>query len=488
MSDFNSQINDLIEYQKLIVKLEEALKSKEEENQKIIKFNSDLKDLNNEIKIELNNQSQKIIQLYSEIKNIKKNYENQINTLNITHENEKKKYNEKIMELSAYNPVNQEVKIKNDLESKYKIIIKNKDLEISNLKEEINELKENLALKEKELSILKINFNEQLYTERETHSSQIKNLITKLSNQINLGKADKEKEILKEISLNTKHNDEKTEMLHNELNKIREEKTKNEIKYNKELFDLDTKLKKEIDMNEILNNDINYFQESFEKIKISLSDKDFEINKFEEENKKLYQNNESLMINIKEKEKLIQEQIKGLNELKKNYKLTLNDQKLQIEENKNLKIKIAELEDKINQEQKEEKNENGNVLLHSSDNIILYKDAYQETREKYRRLLQEQKIKNSEIEAKNEEIKSLNNYLQKIKNGLNGNYRNGDLVKKHRELNQKKNYYKQKCINANKYIMTIYNMLTNEQKQNLENKGFIFSKFNDNNSESSKEN
>ena len=49
------------------------------------------------------------------------------------------------MELSAYNPQNQEIKIKNDLETKYKIIIKNKDLQISNLNEEINELKENLS-------------------------------------------------------------------------------------------------------------------------------------------------------------------------------------------------------------------------------------------------------------------------------------------------------------------------------------------------------
>ena len=148
MSDFSSQINDLIEYKKLVVKLEEALKLKEDENQKILKTNSELKDLTNEMKIELNKQSQKIIQQYTQLKNISKNYENQINELNIAHENEKQKYDEKIMELSAYNPHNQEIKIKNDLEAKYKIIIKNKDLEIANLNEEINDLKENLSLKE----------------------------------------------------------------------------------------------------------------------------------------------------------------------------------------------------------------------------------------------------------------------------------------------------------------------------------------------------
>jgi len=60
MSDFSSQINDLIEYKKLVVKLEETLKLKEEENQKILKMNSDLKDFSDEMKKELNNQSQKI--------------------------------------------------------------------------------------------------------------------------------------------------------------------------------------------------------------------------------------------------------------------------------------------------------------------------------------------------------------------------------------------------------------------------------------------
>ena len=144
MSDLESQIKDLIEYKKLKVKLESELKLKEEENQKILKRNKELKELVEEMEKELANQSQKYIQLYTENKNISKVYENKINSLNEAHENEKLKYNEKILELSSYNPHNQEMKIKNDLESKYKNIIKNKDLEITNLNNEILELKENL--------------------------------------------------------------------------------------------------------------------------------------------------------------------------------------------------------------------------------------------------------------------------------------------------------------------------------------------------------
>ena len=476
MSDFNSQINDLIEYKKLVVKLEEALKLKEDENQKILKINSELKELNNEMRIVMNNQNQKIIQQYSEIKNISKNYENQINTLNISHENEKQKYDEKIFELSAYNPHNHEIKIKKDIEEKYKLIIKNKDLEISNLSEELNELKDNLTLKEKELNMLKINFNEQLYTERDTHSYQMKDLLTKISNQNNLEKADEEKEILKEFKLSIKQNEEKIEILQKELENERKEKAQNEIKYNKELFDLDTKLKEEIDKNQILNDDINNFKEIFEKIKISISDNEFEMNKIDEENKKLMENKESLIIDIKEKENLIQDKIEELNNIKKNYKKILNENKIQKEENKNLQKKITDLEEKLN---KEQKFENENTLLNSAENVKLYKEAYDETREKYRKLIQEQKKMQSEIERKNEEIKNLNNYLEKIKKtSVKEKYGNEYFVSKYREVNTKKNYYKQQCKNANIYINKIFNILTNEQKQNLENSGIIFSKLN----------
>ena len=57
MSDLESQIKDLIEYKKLKVKLESELKLKEEENQKILKRNKELKELAEEMEKELANQS-----------------------------------------------------------------------------------------------------------------------------------------------------------------------------------------------------------------------------------------------------------------------------------------------------------------------------------------------------------------------------------------------------------------------------------------------
>ena len=210
--------------------------------------------------------------------------------------------------------------------------------------------------------------------------------------------------------------------------------------------------------------------------------KDERINKLIEENKKINQDKENLMLNIQEKENLIEEQIIGLNELKKNYKLINNDIKIKKEENKNLTKKISELEEQLNKEQKPD---NDNMILNSlnatKENENLFKEAYEEIREKYRRLMQEQTKNISEIESKNEEIKNLKNHLKRLKK--ENNYGNEDIVRKYTEINLKKNYYKQQCKNANQYILKIFELLTNEQKQKLKNEGIFLNNFN--NSESS---
>ena len=180
MSDLNNQIEDLIEHKKLVIKLEEALKQKDFENSKLIKVNKDLKDFCEELKSELNQEKIKIISQYSEIKNIIKKYEHQIESLNSEHEKQIQKYDEKIYKLSSYNPQILPEQIKSELESKYNNILKNKDLQILNLNNEIKELTENISLNKTELDLLKKNLNYQLETERDTHSFQMKDLLSKL--------------------------------------------------------------------------------------------------------------------------------------------------------------------------------------------------------------------------------------------------------------------------------------------------------------------
>ena len=69
------------------------------------------------MKSELNTQNQKLLSQYSEIKNITKTYEQKIKTINNDFEKQKQKYEEKILELSSYNPQNQNGQIKKEYSS-----------------------------------------------------------------------------------------------------------------------------------------------------------------------------------------------------------------------------------------------------------------------------------------------------------------------------------------------------------------------------------
>ena len=316
MSDFNDQLDDLLEYRKLVIKLEEALKQKDLENTKLSKINQDLTNFCNEMKSELNEQSSKLISKYSEIKNLTKKYEQQINNLNSEHEKEKQKYDEKIFELSSYNPQVQSSQIKNELESKYNLILKNKDSEITKLKNEINELKQNITLKETELKLLKKNLNDQLNTERETHLFQINDLLSKFNIQKEIEKSDNEKNILEELKLTIRNNEEKNELLYKQMEDIRKEKNSNEILYNRNIFELETKLKEEKFSNAILNDEKNGLNEDFNNLKKILMEKDYEINQIKEEYQKLFEEKNDLIKILEQKYENEEEMKKDLQNLK----------------------------------------------------------------------------------------------------------------------------------------------------------------------------
>ena len=94
-------------------------------------------------------------------------------------------------------------------------------------------------------------------------------------------------------------------------------------------------------------------------------DNSLEINRLNEININLNKEKESLMMNIQEKDDILEQQKKGLNELKHIIKLKSNDYEFIIEENQNLKNQIIELEEKLNKEQKPDKDNN----LYSSNEM-----------------------------------------------------------------------------------------------------------------------
>ena len=347
MSDFDAQIEDLIEYKKLNVKLEEALKQKDLENEKLSKIISDLKKLCEEMKKELNDQNSKIIEQYTEIKTLTKKHEKEIISLNDEHEKQKQKYDEKILELSSYNPEYQESQRKLELESKYDNIIKNKDLQIQSLNKEIEKLNQNISSKETELNLLKKNFAEQLNTEREVHSFQMNDLLSKLYNQNELEKVNDEKTIFEELKLAVKSSEEKNELLYKQLGDVRKEKIYNEIENNKKIFDLELKIKEEKMNYNILNDENESIKEDVAEIKRKLLKYEIDKHLLEEENQKLNGENDDLKRSIEEGYENEEEMRRLVHLLKKSIKNLSIENRLKNDENSILQQKVLDMEQKL---------------------------------------------------------------------------------------------------------------------------------------------
>ena len=319
MSKFSEEIEDLIEYKKLVVKLEEALKQKDSENMELSKMNLDLKRICDEIKAELDNKNEIILKQITEIKNLKKKYEKEINDINIENEKQKQKYEEKILELSLQNSKKDNIILQNEIETKYKLMLKNKETEIENLKNEINDIKANLILKEKELETIKKNLVEELYTEREIHSLQMKDLLGKIHNAEEKDRNNEEKTILEELKSNIKYNDDKNAILYKELENVRKEKNKIEIEFNKKIFELETELKEEKFNNKIILEEREKILETIRNIRKAILEKDLEVREGKMINQKLIEEIDNLQ---KENEEKDEKQNKVKNELrllKKNF-------------------------------------------------------------------------------------------------------------------------------------------------------------------------
>lgn len=348
MSDFNAQIEDLIEYKKLNVKLEEALKQKDLENEKLTKIISDLKKLCEDMKKELNEQNSKIIEQYTQIKTLTKNHDKEIISLNDEHEKQKQKYDEKILELSAYNPEYQESQRRLELESKYDNVIKNKDQQIQDLNNEIEKLKQNISSKDTELDQLKKTFTEQLNTEREVHSFQMNDLLSKLYNQNKLERVNEEKAIFEELKLAVKSSEEKNELLYQQLENLRKEKIYNEIENNKKIFDLEIKIKEEKMNYNILNEQNENILEDVAGIKKKVLKFEIDKNLLEEENQKLNEENNDLKKSIQESYEIEEDMRKLVNLLKKSIKNLSIENKLRDNENSILQQKVLDMEQKLN--------------------------------------------------------------------------------------------------------------------------------------------
>ena len=184
----------------------------------------------------------------------------------------------------------------------------------------------------------------------------------------------------------------------------------------------------------------------------------------------------------------IQKDLDNLRELVQKYENDqIINQKIKKQTDEKNKNRINELQKKL-EESKEKLNnfaesnnlksninyinytENNN--FENNNNINIYKIEYEKIHQKYNLLLIEQKMKVTDLKQKEEENETLNENLREvIKKEKQRKEKYYQLKEKYKILLEKKERYKDISKIAKRKIENVVNLLTPEQKKNIEKEG-----------------
>ena len=322
--NFNYLLDELKEYKKLSIKLEEELKKNQNKISNLLNSNDELKSIiskNNIDKKDMQKQIDDLIEKNAELSDKNNLLEEHLNNINIQYKDE-----------SNF------LKIRNDLfankdDNQIELTLKLKEEEIDFLKKEILLLKEDKNQLEFELNNIKKNFNSELIKrEKEKRDLYEKNL-----EEIQIEKDEGNqfyKCIYEDLNqlINLNKNNIEIGKLEKEMNENRKEK-ENEIKILKnKFFD---------DKNELMNQNAIILKD-LESMKNKLSLKDIQLINIQKEIDKMDLNNKKLE----------------------------NQNVLIINENIQLKNEINDLEEKIGELQK--------LIKRREDEFLLEKNEYKE--------------------------------------------------------------------------------------------------------------
>ena len=416
------------ELRKALNKLENELQKKDYELNLITNLYQDLKSLNEKARKECDDLNIKLNTVRVDMRNMEKNYQSEIESMKLNFSKETEIYNNKILKLSEYNPVNIQKNIEYKIENKYKQNISLKDKEIEDLSNKLSQVEQKFELLLAEYEEYKIQTQNEFDTQKIFHQNEMNNLLEKLrlSEDMNLNRDNDNGDntenfiqIKKELD-NTRN---QVNELNNEIDKLRHDKElliieKNEHKINliKERDSRNFNNKNlELNLNKA-NNTIENLNREIDMLNISLKERDFKISDLLKQNQDL---NEKLANkNIEEEEtKNIIQNIKNImmtNE-EENHKKMLEDEKLRKES--------------IFKQNKEKEN-----MQKQIDDLTL-------------------KLK----DAKSNKITKEVNY-----DGNNKVYK--DLKLKLKMMTEKKNEYKLKCKIANENLKQIIDKLDENQQ------------------------
>ena len=522
-----SNFEEILEYKKSISKLENTIQQKEIELTSSKKLCEDLKKMNEILRKQNNEENSKIIELRNELENKEKYYYNEISRIKLENERKEQIYKDQISKLSSYNPEGQKNKIQNEIEMKYKQILNQKDNELDEQLNNINDIKKKYELLTTEYENFKNEAFRELNTQKEVHKNEINGLKIQMQNEKNSSNVDKDifKEMKNELDLTRNE----INQLNLEIEKLRKEKElltieKNELNMinlntvDKEKFAnqmLSTENEKNKDLLESMKNEIKNYQNNLGLKELEIKDLMNEkyslmkqINEYDAEFQDLRSEVIMLRTLIETRDREILNSLnlsnKEINdglEREKNY---MNKYKREIDdlssELKNTKINYKNYYEKasidlhsaqrdyhIVNEEKKLLNKRINDVLEELEFIkkdyenkvravTNYQREYENMEIKYREICRNDiELKNS-LNEKNKQIENLNDYIKTLeKNGfsnLNNDSNYNNLLKKYNEVSKKKKYYKEQCKIANSNIEKIIEKLKPEQKNNLITQGY----------------
>ena len=526
-NNYQEILDQLLEYRNYSMKLEKDLEKKNNEKQDYINLYNDIKELHQ--KVQKNNEDlrQQIQTLNEEKLNMENQYKNENKKLKEYLEIQKDNYEKQLKNINNLDEITLKNRITAEIEIKYTNIINEKNYEIQQLNDTINELKSENLKRNSEFEIYKNKTKNEFDQLNEKYNSDLKDLLNKFAenkgdNGINSYKRNDDFSPLmfQELKIQLNRSKEKEKDLNELLERIKTQnnniiiasKTK-EQNYLKEIES--EKFKNELQNNQInnltqknlmLENEINELKALAQSAKNTL------IN-VQKENEKLNLMNNDLNVKIEEAnltldnlKNLIALREEEMNQALLNYR-NKNQQKF-INEKENIEIYQKQIEDlnlhlkKINSDFKDyidkndniknEKEKENNKLIEEKKILIKrlnelqleieflrgdyenkirtlshFQNEYNLIEGKYNMLNKKFIIyENSEEEFK----KQLQNKEKEIQilNEIISKLKNDNGINKYNEILKKKKYYKNKCKECNKNISIILNKLNPNERKEIE--------------------
>ena len=345
------EINEFIELKRLVKKLEEELSIKNSENIILAKENNDIKILSEELQNECNELNKKLSNKNSEIKKLEKKYKEEKDNIINNFEKQKEIYESKLLKLSSINPMNNEISLEREIQIRYDEKLKQKNIEIEILKNQIKKL-------ENDKNELRIEIeNEKRRQIQINKLNEEKDMLNNIVNQEDDEKKDNDIEYyttLKKLQSIIKDKDENIDKLYQELNQIKIDRKKYELDLSKKYF-LDLNKFKDLEAN---NNKLKQELISKNDELKEIENKLLELQEFFEESKKekdmMAEEKEILLLKINNLENElmnnieIQKDLDILRELIQKYESEqILNQKIKKQTDEKNKNKINELQKKI---------------------------------------------------------------------------------------------------------------------------------------------